>query len=348
MAKAKKLPSGSWRVQIPSGEKDMNGKYKYRSITAPTQKEAELMALEYELKSKEISQSSANMTLYEAMVKYIDIKSNVLSPTTVRLYTQIRNSYLKSIMNTKLNRLNIGLIQSAINDETRSHSPKTVRNIYGLLTAVLKLYNRPLFYQLDIMLPQKQKRDMRILTPEQLVTLLNAVEGKTIEIPILLAAWLGLRQSEICGIQWDSIDFKNSILTIKQAKVMGKDNKYVLKTTKTVSSQRKIQIPVYIMDKIKQLPRTDDFVINIKAKSIYDGLKYALRKNNLPDTRFHDLRHFNASVMIALNVPDKYAMERGGWATDYVYKNVYQHTFSDERKAVDTSVNNYFLELLKK
>lgn len=50
----------------------------------------------------------------------------------------------------------------------------------------------------------------------------------------------------------------------------------------------------------------------------------------------------NASVMLALNVPDKYAMERGGWSTNNIMKSVYQHTFSAERKAVDDRIDDYF------
>ena len=61
---------------------------------------------------------------------------------------------------------------------------------------------------------------------------------------------------------------------------------------------------------------------------------------------FHDLRHLNASVMLALGVPDKYAMERGGWSTNSTLKAVYQHTFSDERKKVNDLVNNYFSEVV--
>ena len=50
--------------------------------------------------------------------------------------------------------------------------------------------------------------------------------------------------------------------------------------------------------------------------------------------------------MLKLKVPNKYARERGGWETDYIMENIYQHTFSDERKAVDNLVDNYFLGLL--
>ena len=58
--------------------------------------------------------------------------------------------------------------------------------------------------------------------------------------------------------------------------------------------------------------------------------------------RFHDLRHLNASVMLQLGIPDKYAMERGGWSTNQTLKNVYQHTFSAERQIVDDKIDQFF------
>ena len=169
-----------------------------------------------------------------------------------------------------------------------------------------------------------------------------------IEVPVLLSLWLGLRKSEICGLKWDCVNEKESTITIKKAMIVDKNNKYVLKkTTKTVSSARKLKVPIFIMDKIKQVPKIGEFVININNNVLYKKFKRILNKNKLPpEIRFHDLRHFNASVMLLLNIPDKYAMERNGWATNYTMKNVYQHTFSDERITVDNNVDNYFLSLL--
>lgn len=61
---------------------------------------------------------------------------------------------------------------------------------------------------------------------------------------------------------------------------------------------------------------------------------------------FHDLRHMNASIMLALGIPDKYAMERGGWSSDHIMKSVYQHTFTAEREAADEKIDRYFESLL--
>lgn len=60
---------------------------------------------------------------------------------------------------------------------------------------------------------------------------------------------------------------------------------------------------------------------------------------------FHDLRHLNASVMAMLQIPDKYAQERGGWKTDHVMKKVYTHTFSRERIRVDNIIDDYFSKI---
>ena len=65
-------------------------------------------------------------------------------------------------------------------------------------------------------------------------------------------------------------------------------------------------------------------------------------KRNGIEMTFHDLRHLNASIMLMLGVPDKYAMERGGWATDSVLKSVYQQTFSSERQKIDKMIDGYF------
>ena len=149
MAKARKLPSGSWRVQCYAG-KNAEGKNQYRSFTRPTKKEAEYEAALFAMHYKEISRDSTAMTLAEAMDKYIASKDGILSPSTIRGYDIIRKNHLKGLMDIRLNRLTPALIQEAINQEakpyidkngkTRTPSPKSVRNIHGLLTAVLGEY----------------------------------------------------------------------------------------------------------------------------------------------------------------------------------------------------------------
>ena len=46
--------------------------------------------------------------------------------------------------------------------------------------------------------------------------------------------------------------------------------------------------------------------------------------------------------MAKLNIPDIYAMERGGWSNTSTLRSVYQQTFDDDRQRVDKVIDDYF------
>ena len=91
MAKAKKLKSGSWRCLVYDYTDDA-GKRHYKSFTCddPSPKgkrKAEMMAAEYattEKYNKLLNMKNQNITLGEAWDMYIENRSSVLSPGTVR------------------------------------------------------------------------------------------------------------------------------------------------------------------------------------------------------------------------------------------------------------------------
>ena len=85
MPKAKRLPSGSWRVQVYAG-KALDGKPIRESFTAPTKKEAEYMAAQWQLQR---SARPEDYTVAEAISAYIDAKSAILSPSTVQKYKSL-------------------------------------------------------------------------------------------------------------------------------------------------------------------------------------------------------------------------------------------------------------------
>ena len=51
--------------------------------------------------------------------------------------------------------------------------------------------------------------------------------------------------------------------------------------------------------------------------------------------------------MLALGIPNRYAQERMGHATDNMLKVVYQHTMNHKRTEVDSAVDTYFSQLLQ-
>lgn len=97
MAKAKKLPSGNWRVNqfICRNE---NGKQVFESFTAPTKKEAEYLAAEFALKNKKPREAR---TLGEAIDLYIASREGILSDTTIAGYQKIRRNDFQDIIDRK-------------------------------------------------------------------------------------------------------------------------------------------------------------------------------------------------------------------------------------------------------
>lgn len=67
-----------------------------------------------------------------------------------------------------------------------------------------------------------------------------------------------------------------------------------------------------------------------------------MKKLDIPHFRFHDLRHYSASIMHAIGVPDVYIMERGGWSSDKTLKKIYRNSLSDYQEKYTTKTNAYF------
>ena len=331
MANAKKLPSGNWRALA---SKTINGKLIRKSFTAPTKKEAEFLAAKWQVRLEE-ENATQNITLYQAYEKYIEMKNSILSPSTILGYEALLKNTFQDIMDIFIEKITLHLIQIEINKLSVNHSPKYVKNAYGLLKSVLKTF-RPNFLIEDITLPQKKKPNLYIPDDNDIKILLEHVKGKPIEIPILLAAFGPMRRSEICALTSD--DIHGNIVFVKEAMVKGKDGLH-LKDTKTYSSTRQIEYPDFVINKIKNIKGK---IVDMHPNTITDNFSEELKKCGLPHFRFHDLRHYAVSTLHAINVPDKYIMARGGWATNHTMNNVYNHILQSKQDELTNKIITHF------
>lgn len=335
MAKAKKLPSGQWRCLAFIGT--VNGKRKYKSFTAPTKKEAELMAASYVMEQHDLEHK---LTFEEALNDYIRSKSSVLSPATIREYTRAKSDF-DDIKDIDVHDITQKIVQDHINSFAVEHAPKSVRNNHGLLSSVLKSV-RPDF-KLNTTLPKKVRPNLTIPKDSDIKKLLKAVEGTEMEIPVLLAAFGPMRRGEICALQMS--DIEGNVVHVRHNMVMDKNKNWVLKSPKSYAGDRYITFPDFVIAKIGQISSFDGRVVNLYPAMISDRFPTILKQNNIPHFRFHDLRHYSASIMHALNIPDAYIMQRGGWENDAVLKGIYRHALEDKVKLQNEKANDYFAEL---
>ena len=346
MAKAKRLPSGNWRVQVFS-HIDADGKRRYESFTAPTKQEAEYMASAFQMEKDRLS-DSGQWTMSEAIGKYIELKKPTLSPSTLAGYRKIQKYAFQSIMPIQLRKITEDMLADAVAEEMercpagkgKPLSPKTVRNEYGLIAAVLARYLPRKSFRIDL---PRVKRHIRTLPEPNAVY--EAVRGSKIELPCLLAMWLSFSESEIRGLtKSKSID--GDYITIQEVLVYA-DGKWIRKElAKTDARTRRHKLPAYIKSLIDQVD--GDVIVPMLPCNIYRNLQVCLNKAGLPHISFHDLRHINASVMAALNIPTVYCQERGGWGTDSTMKRVYMEVFSQERQQVDAKIDEYFESFVQK
>ena len=333
------LPSGSWRCQVM-----VNGQRVSVVDEKPEVAHAKALALKSGL--IESKRKEQKITLSEAIQAYTEAGNGVLSPSTVRGYEGVRKHRFQSLMSRDVHTITRLDAQKAVSEEAKKVSPKTVSNAWGLVSTVLKDYGVEIT---GVKLPQKIKKQRNYLSAEEIARLIDAAVGDPCELPIVMAVWLGMRRSEICGLCWDCVDLKNSTVAIKRTLVPDKDNQWVLKDgAKNEGSQRTVKCPEYIMSKLREKYHGQTGrVFKDHPDTIRRHVHAICKRAGISDTTVHGLRHANAAVMIALGVVDKYAMARNGWTSDYTFKQIYGYVFPEGANETDVLINSYFEEKIK-
>ena len=337
--KSRQLPSGNYRVSLYLG-KDENGKRIYKSFTAPTEREAQYAAQAFKYEYADKKNAAENIPLSEAFKRYIDSKENVLSPSTVRGYRRIMNTELKDykLKDLGINDITQETIQRAVNEYSLNHSPKTTRNFHGLISAVLSVYRPSL--KLSTTMPQKKKIDLYVPSDEDIKTILQSVQGEEIEKAIMLAAFGSLRRSEISALTAE--DVKGAYITINKAMVLNDEEEWVVKQPKTFAGYRTLEMPQFVIDRLPKRGK----ITELSPNAITKAFARVLKRCGVPHFRFHDLRHYQASILHAMGVPDKYIIARGGWRTEATLKNIYQHTMDKKRQEVETQICCHFSQMM--
>lgn len=342
MSTARKLPSGSWRCRVYS-HTDGNGKKIYKSFTCsdPSPKgkrKCEAMAAAWAIEKENETATRNDMTFGDALDQYIASRENVLSPTTIRDYRNIRKKHVPSLMPLMVSEITQNDIQKAINIEAIRLSPKTVRNTHGLISAVLHVY-RPEF-ALNTALPKKVRTELNIPTEDEVKRLMAACKGTELELPVLLAVFGPMRRGEICALRSDDINgnivhvCRNMVLQSREG-----GSRYIMKTPKSYAGDRYIDYPDFVAEHFKG---KHGRLVELNPDQLTDKFNKKLKKENIPHFRFHDLRHYSASVQHALGVPDAYIMQRGGWDDDGTLKAIYRHALAEKSQSMDSLTNDYF------
>ena len=223
----------------------------------------------------------SSLTVGEAIDRYIESKDTVLSPSTIAGYRRIRANALQDIMPIKLSELTQERIQRSVNAMAKNKSSKSVRNAHGLLSTALSVYRPDMVLRTTV--PQKKRSAIGVPSDEEIEKIISVVVGTEMELPVLLAMWLGLCVSEIIGLTWESVE--GNVLHVKAAIVDGEKGP-VEKGTKTYSGDRRIRLSQYLVDLIDSQPRTGDHTVRLSRRAIGGRFDTICKAAGIPHYRF--------------------------------------------------------------
>lgn len=323
--KIEKLPSGSYRVR-----KQINGK-NIALVFDHKPTESELI-LEF---SKHMKLPVRDLTFAAAAGEYIEMKKNVLSPSTIRSYNALLKGLSSDFLDAKLESITQVDVQREINQIAASRSAKTVYNYHGFISAVLTIYMPDLV--LHTTLPKKRLYEPYIPTVDDVKRIIEYSKEKNhgnFYVPIMLACY-GLRRGEICALTLDKI--KGNVITVDSTLVRNEKNEWIKKDMpKTATGVRQIPVSQEVIDKIYE----QGYVFNHHPNEITNFLTKACDKLAIPHFSVHKLRHYFCTQLSANNVDAETIMYFGGWKTDYVMKKTYRHAVEDKKKELEKKLSS--------
>ena len=301
----------------------------------------------------------------DALMRYLDFTKPSLQQTTYDSYKKYSEK-ISDWFNTR--NILVKDISPEIIEEyydylrlTSRISENTVRHYHVIIYKFCKwLYKRSYLKENPadkiISKPKAKKYYAKFYTAEEAKKLLSVVSEQYPKyfIAILLAVSYGLRRSEICALQWQDIDFKNEMLHVRKKLVKVYENgKAVLLLSdqlKSESCRRNLPLSSSTLEVLNNLhtQKTEktDFVFSLKngeavnPDTLTTVFKRMLRKNELPEIRFHDLRHSCASILINNDVPLKFIQEWLGHSTYNITANIYAHVQESSKKLCTTTMEN--------
>ena len=344
MATAKLLNSGSWRVQackIIDGKKvkksftvspkDCGGNSRKAKLQAEYQANEWMMTVE--------DQIIKGLTVHQALVDYIEDRSNLMSPGTLREYRGTIK-YFDSIKDVHVEDVTSNMIQRIINDMSLDVKKKTIKNRVSLLLSALDYAECEKKFK--IRYPQNDSKKVESPDIEDVQMYIRNASEEMLPV-IYLAAFGSLRRGEVAGLREKDISRDMCTVTVNGDIVKGPDG-WVYKKPKTEGSVRTIQLPRFVIDSIPKKDDPDAYIFEVAPSTITDRFTAMSQKMGLPYT-YHSLRHFAASFRSDLNIPKKYIQEVGGWVDgdNSVLDRVYDNKLSSSRKKY-TQIANRFIE----
>jgi len=351
---------GSWTIWVDLARDPETGKRKQQTLTvhgAKRDAEAKLRELLTSL-DKGVYIKPRRLTLGEYLHQWLEgyVKTNC-TPRTLDSYQSIVARHLipnlGGILLTQLRPQEIQQYYARALDRGRADgkgglSPVTVLHIHRVLVEALNYAVRQGFIIRNVgelvNPPRAKSSKMKALTPQEVARLLNVAKDTAYYPAIYTAVNTGLRQAELLGLTWRNLDLELASLFVTQT-LYKRRGACQFKEPKSEHSRRRLDLSPSLALFLRQyrtdrqaerlllgkpLSEDDPVFASVNGTPIDPGtlthnLARIAKKAGLPGTRFHDLRHTFASLMLLAGIHPKIVSEMLGHSTVAFTLDVYSH-----------------------
>ena len=287
--------------------------------------ESELARLRAEFEPpKEVGDLSSDMLFADYLLEWLEIAKGRLAHATYGAYQGLLKSTIVPYFRKKkltLRELEARHLQMFYSEMLRRVTPNTVIHYHAVIHSALKYAVKT-----DMLIqnvadkvdrPRKNSFQPVFLSADEMQKMFEVLRGTKLELPVLVAAFYGLRRGEVVGLKWDAIDFEQGTISVKRTVtstiIDGKYQEFEQQSAKTKSSLRTLPLigsfREYFMQ-VKEAQELNKQVCGNCYNYEYDGFVFVdelgermrveyltnafpkfLESHGLRRMRFHDLRH---------------------------------------------------------
>jgi len=372
----------TYRLRVILG-RDADGKRLQKTVTVHgTKRDAQKKLAELLVEvNKGLVVNTGPMSVSEFLTYWQETWGRRLSARTRQNYNEYIEYYvnptigkirLDQLQPTHIQALYARLEQGGGTKRGTPLSPTTVFNLHRVLKGALR---RAVQWQLlgrnpaeAVTPPRPTRRKPKVLTLEQVATVLEAARGNQLYTPVLLAVCTGMRRGELCGLRWDHVNLSLGTIAIQQTLVAVGQSRLEFKAPKTEMGRRSVRLPALVVEHLMQEQHLlaerraalgpsynrENLVVcrtngtPMHPNTLYSNFQKLLKRAGVERRAIHDLRHSHATHLLEANVHPKVVSERLGHSDPALTLRVYSHVLDDIQQEAATQTDELVGKAMRK
>lgn len=241
---------------------------------------------------------------------------------------------------------------AALSSNTISHYHKMLSSMLSTAVKWQLIYDNPC---LRVDPPKVEHSEAHYLDEVQAAHLLDLLDDEPIVYRTMITLLLhtGLRRGELCGLEWDDINFERAVIFVRRSSLYLPGKGVFEDETKNETSERCMKVSADVVTMLKawraeqskqRLRMGDQWQDSDRLFTAWNGAPIRpdvitawfhkfVTKNGLPPIHIHSLRHTNATLLIAAGTSLTTVAARLGHANSTTTSKIYAHAIKSADQA---------------